>query len=73
MEQKLKIRLCRINLFLESVDGVEYDMYNKRSHGTNIATGERIESTPYKELKKQLEAERDDIIRELEKLQKGSI
>jgi hypothetical protein len=73
MEQKLKIRLCRINLFLETVDGVEYDMYNKRSHGINIATGERIESTPYKELKKQLEAERDEIIRKLEELQKSSI
>lgn len=67
--QKIENRLRRINVFLETVDGVEYDMYNKRSHGINIATGERIESTPYKELKKQLEAERDELIRELKELQ----
>lgn len=70
--QKLENRLHRINTFLrEETEGL-YDGYNKRGSGADI-NGIPCETLKYKELKKLLEAERDEIIRELEELQESSI
>lgn len=70
--QKLENRLHRINTFLrEETEGL-YDGYNKRGSGADI-NGIPCETLKYKELKKLLEAERDEIIRELETLQESSI
>ena len=70
--QKLENRLNRINTFLrEETEGL-YDGYNKRGSGADIP-GIPCETLKYKEIKKLLEAERDELIRELEELQEGSI
>lgn len=70
--QKLENRLRRINVFLKTENERLYDGYNKRGSGADI-NGIPSETLSYKELKKLVEAERDEIIRELEELQKSSI
>ena len=71
-KQKLENRLHRINTFLRAENEGLYDGYNQRGSGADI-NGIPCETLKYKELKKLLEAERDEIIRELEELQEGSI
>ena len=70
--QKLEHRLHRINTFLREEHEGLYDGYNKRGSGADI-NGIPCETLKYKELKRLLEAERDEIIRELETLQESSI
>ena len=67
-KQKLENRLHRINTFLRAETEGLYDGYNQRGSGADI-NGIPCETLKYKELKKLLEAERDEIIRELEELQ----
>ena len=69
---KLTTRLFRINTFLREQEAGLYDGYNKRGFGADI-NGIPCETLEFKELKKKLEEERDDIEREIKKLSESSI
>lgn len=69
---KLTQRLHRIDIFLRDTNEDLYDGYNKRCFGADI-NGIPCETLKFKELKKKLEEERDDIERKIKELSESSL
>lgn len=65
--QKLQNRLLRIDVFMRETNERLYDEYNKRGFGADI-NGVPCENLKYKELVRELEKEREEILSEIQSL-----